>query len=135
MKQFTNKYLGLVSMGQHAHTTMLNNYRQGCIYHIGQYRTLTPSTLLITPFSSSLSYIQLHITPTHSLSIFHVSAYCSILFSYISFFLFLCMVCIAGFNCGQKSQVKFVDQTLCIQQLSNLTQDVYIFNNFDFICT
>ena len=28
------------------------------IYHIGYYRTLTPSTLSITPFSSSLSYIQ-----------------------------------------------------------------------------
>ena len=31
-------------------------------------RTLIPSTLSITPFSSSLPYIQLHITPNHSLS-------------------------------------------------------------------
>ena len=77
-----------------------NNVKQ---LHIGMYITLTPSTLSITPFASSLSYIQLHITPTNSLSIFHVSAYCSILLSYIPLFLFLCMVCIAGFNCGQKS--------------------------------
>ena len=38
---------------------------------------------------SSLSYIQLHITPTHSLSIIHVSAYCSTILSDISLFLFL----------------------------------------------
>ena len=83
-----------------------NNVKQlqiGMYISYRLYITLTPSTLSITPYSSSLSYIQLHITPTHSLSIFHVSAYCSILFSYISLFLFLCMVCIAGFNCGQKS--------------------------------
>ena len=55
-----------------------NNVKQ---LQIGMYisyrlhRTLTPSTLSITPFSSSLSYIQLHITPTHSLSL-HLSCLC-----------------------------------------------------------
>ena len=85
---------------------LYNNVKQlqiGMYISYRIYRTLTPSTLSITPFSSSLSYIQLHITPTHSLSIFHGSAYCSILFSYILLFLFLCMVCVAGFYYGQKS--------------------------------